>query len=164
MLFRSSNGALFAKHPAALTLTIARNGSTLPNAAGASFVIGEKTYTKNGEVREMDVAPYIKNDRTYMPVRYIANALGITDENIQWDEAAQLVTLQHMGKIVKLTIGVASVDVDGVVTAIDVAPEITDSRTMLPARFVAEAFGYNVGWNADTRTVTLSANANVILP
>lgn len=159
-----SNGALFAKHTAALTLTIARNGSALPNAAGASFVIGEKTYTKNGEVREMDVAPYIKNDRTYMPVRYIANALGITDENIQWDEAAQLVTLQHMGKIVKLTIGVASVDVDGVVTAIDVAPEITDSRTMLPARFVAEAFGYNVGWNADTRTVTLSANANVILP
>ena len=37
----------------------------------------------------------------------------------------------------------------------DVAPEIASDRTMLPARYVAEAFGAVVGWDAGTRTVLI---------
>ena len=38
----------------------------------------------------------------------------------------------------------------------DVAPEIASSRTMLPARHVANAFGFNVEWDAATQTVTMT--------
>ncbi|MCW2279538.1 copper amine oxidase N-terminal domain-containing protein, partial [Heliophilum fasciatum] len=42
--------------------------------ADASFKIGDTKYTVNGMEKSMDVAPYIKNSRTYMPVRYVAEA------------------------------------------------------------------------------------------
>jgi hypothetical protein len=39
----------------------------------------------------------------------------------------------------------------------DVAPEITFGRTMLPVRLVAEQLGYRAAWDAQTRTVRLEA-------
>ena len=40
------------------------------------MTIGESTYTVNGEEKTMDVAPEITNDRTYVPVRFVGEALG----------------------------------------------------------------------------------------
>lgn len=40
------------------------------------MTIGEKTYTVNGEEKTMDVAPEITGDRTYVPVRFVGEALG----------------------------------------------------------------------------------------
>ncbi len=50
--------------------------------------IGKTTYTVNGEEREMDVAPFIKEDRTIVPVRFVSEALG---KAVHWDEARALV-------------------------------------------------------------------------
>jgi len=122
----------------------------------AKFVIGATTYTINGKEVTMDVAPYISNGRTYMPVRYIANAMGINDDNILWDANTQTVTLLGANKVVQLKIGSTTILVNGAAIAMDVAPEISNGRTMLPARFVAQAFGYNVGWDEATQTVTLN--------
>ncbi len=36
-----------------------------------------------------------------------------------------------------------------------VMPQIIDGRTLVPARFIAESFGGEVGWDPDTRTVTI---------
>ncbi|MGS0745228.1 copper amine oxidase N-terminal domain-containing protein [Syntrophomonas erecta subsp. sporosyntropha] len=38
--------------------------------------IGQKQYTLNGQDKEMDSAPLIKGDVTYVPLRFIAEALG----------------------------------------------------------------------------------------
>jgi hypothetical protein len=43
----------------------------------------------------------------------------------------------------------------------DETPFIQNGRTYLPARFVAEAFGYEVGWCGDTRTVTVGPPGQV---
>ncbi len=37
-----------------------------------------------------------------------------------------------------------------------------DSRTMVPLRFISEAFGYEVGWNSETRTPPLSISQIMI--
>ena len=42
------------------------------------MTIGEKTYTVNGEEKTMDTAPVIQKDRTFVPVRFVAEALGYT--------------------------------------------------------------------------------------
>ncbi len=47
----------------------------------------------NGEAREMDVVPYMKNDRTLVPLRFIAEALGLT---VEWDEVNQQVTIKQV--------------------------------------------------------------------
>ena len=40
------------------------------------MTIGENTYTLNGEEQTMDTAPVLSGDRTYVPVRFVAEDLG----------------------------------------------------------------------------------------
>jgi hypothetical protein len=41
----------------------------------------------------MDVAPLIRNGRTYLPARYVAEAFGYT---LAWDAAGRMVTIQQL--------------------------------------------------------------------
>lgn len=122
----------------------------------ASFVIGSSSYVVDGVEYTMDVAPYVTAaGRAYVPVRYLAYALDIAPENVYWDEATQTVTLLKGTTAVQLTIGSNVIKVNGISLTMDVAPEIVNGRTMLPARFVAQAFGANVGYDNATQTVTI---------
>ena len=116
------------------------------------FRIGSNIYYAGGVAKVMDVAPYIKNDRTYVPMRYMGETLGA---EVVWDDAARTVTLTKGDTTVVFTIGSTTYTVNGEAKTADVAPEITNDRTMLPARFVAEAFGAVVGWDAATQTVLI---------
>jgi hypothetical protein len=40
-----------------------------------------------------------------------------------------------------------------------VVPEIINSRTMLPLRFVTENLGCDVQWNGTTKTITITYSA-----
>jgi hypothetical protein len=116
------------------------------------FKIGSNIYYAGGVAKVMDVAPYIKNDRTYVPMRYMGETLGA---EVVWDDAARTVTLTKDDTTVVFTIGSTTYTVNGEAKTADVAPEIANDRTMLPARFVAEAFGATVGWDAATQTVLI---------
>lgn len=122
----------------------------------AALVIGSTAMKVNGAAVTMDVAPYIKDGRTYLPLRYVANALGVADANILWDAATQKVTLIKGTTIVQLTIGSKILMVNGLSLTMDVAPEITSDRTCLPIRFVAQVLGATVGWDEATQTVTMN--------
>ena len=39
---------------------------------------------------------------------------------------------------------------------LDVAPVVLNGRTMLPARFIAESFGFDVNWDNDTKTISIT--------
>lgn len=113
------------------------------------FVIGRDEYFVDGQIPgvKMDVAPFIENDRTYVPVRFLANALGVTDPNISWDPGQSLVTLMLGDIVARMTIGEKTIVTNGQPRSIDVAPQIKPpGRTFLPARYIAEALGYEVDW------------------
>lgn len=133
--------------------------STTPAAENvkneASFVIGSTSFKLNGVDKTMDVAPYIKDSRTYMPIRYVAWALGVADANILWDATNQTVTLSKNSTVVQVKIGSKNLLVNGASITMDVAPEITGGRTMLPISFIANAFGATAGWDAATQTVSV---------
>jgi len=119
------------------------------------FKIGVPYYVVNGQLPgvEMDVAPFINNDRTFAPVRFLGNALGVPNERIFWEPSSQTAMLIG-NSVLAMTIGQTEVVSDGASKAIDVAPMIVEpGRTMLPARFVAEGLGYQVDWDAATQTV-----------
>ncbi|HOV79170.1 MAG TPA: copper amine oxidase N-terminal domain-containing protein [Bacillota bacterium] len=125
--------------------------------ANAVFKIGDTKYTVNGVEKTMDVAPYLKNDRTYMPVRYVAEALGVSSDNIMWNQADQTVVLIKGDRVVKLTIGSTTMYINGVAFNMDVAPELVDpGRTMLPIRWVGQALGATLTWDDATQTVTVT--------
>ena len=120
-----------------------------------TFFIGSTVYSQNGSMKVMDAAPYIKSDRTYVPVRYLAYMLGVTEDNVKYDEATKTVSVKKGDKEVQLVIGSTTIMVNGEAKTMDVAPEITNDRTFLPARYVAEGLGYVVGWNPATQSVVI---------
>ncbi|NLO89054.1 MAG: copper amine oxidase N-terminal domain-containing protein [Clostridia bacterium] len=119
----------------------------------AVFTIGSTTYTIDGVEQTMDVAPYIKDSRTYLPVRYVGKALGISDQNILWSN--KTATFIKGDRVVQVTIGSKTMLVNGAKVEMDVAPEIVNGRTMLPIRWVGVAFGANLSWDNETKTVTI---------
>ncbi|BAL80262.1 stalk domain-containing protein [Caldisericum exile] len=120
--------------------------------------IGNARFTVNGVAKTLDSPPIIKNSRTLLPIRAVVESLGGT---IDWNGTERKVTISFKGKNIELWIGKAIAMVDGVSTQIDpdnknVVPEIINSRTMLPLRFVAESLGCVVQWDGTTKTITIT--------
>ncbi len=121
----------------------------------AVFTFGDTNYTVNGVIKTMDVAPYAANNRTYMPIRYVAYALGIDDSNIIWDQTQQTVTLIKGDKVVQLKLNSNVILINGATVTMDVTVEASNGRTFLPAAWVAQAFGATATWDATANTVTI---------
>lgn len=116
----------------------------------------------NGEpLTFTDAVPQIVNNRTYLPFRAVFTALGFADENITYANATRTVSAVREGLEVSMVIGENKVTVvkDGETTVLDTdVPAFIDptvSRTFVPVSFVAQAVGYRVAWNGETRTVFL---------
>ena len=111
---------------------------------------GENTHTA------MDVAPYIKNGRTMLPIRYIAEALAM---NVTWDKKTRTVIIEDDKYKVEIPVDTNKIIVNGEVYTSDVKPEIKDGRTMLPIANIARAIGLVDGkdiiWDAKTKQVTI---------
>ena len=103
--------------------------------------IGSNEIVKNDVVATIPAAPIVENNRTFVPFRALAEAFGAT---VAYDEATQAVTAELNGVTVVMTIGSAEYTVNGEAKTADVAPFINGSRTMVPVRFAAEAFGIKV--------------------
>ena len=99
----------------------------------------------------MDVEPYIKNDRTYVPVRYLAYSLGVAEDGVTWDDRIRKVGITKDDTDIALTIGKTTMLVNSEPVQMDVAPEITNDRTFLPARWAAEALGAEVEWDGESK-------------
>ena len=112
-------------------------------SAGKTVVmsIGSSEIVIDGEEAVIDAAPVVQNSRTYVPFRALAEAFGA---EVAYDEATQAVTAQLGNTTVVMTIGSATYTVNGEEKTADVAPFISGSRTMVPVRFAAEAFGSTV--------------------
>jgi len=121
----------------------------------AVFSFGSTTYKINGIEKTASVAPYAENNRTFMSIRDVAYALGITDDNIVWNQENQTVTLIKDGKFVQCKLGSTEMLVGGVTISMDVAVSAKDNFTTLPASWVAKAFGSTATYDAATNTVTI---------
>ena len=121
-----------------------------------SFVLAEEgiKITINGEEKSFDVMPQIVDGRTLVPMRAIFEALGA---EVSWDEGTKTATGKTSSTTVSLTIDKKEADVNGREVTLDVPAQIIASRTMVPARFVAESLGCKVDWNDGTKTVIIDS-------
>jgi len=110
------------------------------------------TILLNGEKLTFDVEPYIKEGRTLVPFRGILEALGA---EVIWNPDEKSVTTKSDTTEIYLKIGSNETYVNGDKVIIDVAAEITNSRTFVPLRFISENLGATVLWDGDTRTVSI---------
>lgn len=97
----------------------------------------------DGSAVESDTAPVIKNDRTLVPIRAVAEALGA---DVKWYDADKRAEITLDGETLVLSIGSYEMKAGDRTVAIDAAPEIINERTMVPLRAVSEVFDKSVSW------------------
>lgn len=149
----------------------------------------ETMVTVDGAVVEFtDAKPFVdENGRTMVPLRPVADAMGI---DVEWDRRTRTAVFsdafdpgiegfgydingkQVYGRIVYMSLSFkvdekqvemfANVEKDnGEMTMIadqfqmDTKPVVKDGRTYAPLRYMVQSFGYDVGWDKETRTVTV---------
>ncbi len=101
-------------------------------------------------------SPVIIEGRTLVPVRAIVEQIGGT---VAWEQSTSTATLVYATTTIALTPGSTEAYVNGKQHMLDVAPAIINGRTMLPIRFIAEKFGFDVQWLPDTLQIVISVVA-----
>lgn len=130
----------------------------------AVFMLDRYEYLADGRAKDMDAAPFIRDSRVYVPVRYLGHALGLPDTGITWEDADQSVTMTAESTTVRLSVGSYKLSVNGRESTMDAAPVLAGGRVYLPARWVAEALGYEVGWDGNARAVLAGPPGNLPAP
>lgn len=112
----------------------------------------------DGRELELDVPPEVKNERTMVPIRAVAESLGA---DVDWDQGTQQIRMTRAGVDVVMTLNSTTATVAGQNMEMDVAPYASNSRTLIPARYVAEFFGQKVGWDGEKRQVLVEEDKSV---
>ena len=126
--------------------------------------IGRPWCRVNGKVTKLPVAPYQKEGRTMVPVRFFAEVLGYTVDYDFSDPAMKKVMIYTPDNVsnaamdeeqqseknnrpfITLFIDQTTVIIGGISVEMDTTPELVRGTTMVPLRFVAQTLGYYVDW------------------
>jgi uncharacterized secreted protein with C-terminal beta-propeller domain len=111
----------------------------------------------DGKEVSFEVPPEITSGRTLVPMRTIFEAMGAV---VTWNEATQEASATLKKSTVTLTIGQNTAAKNGIPMELDVPPQITNGRTMVSLRFVSEALGLEVVWQAENKRVAISSRPN----
>jgi len=136
-------------------------------AAGLASVAAAQTvapYVKvmvDGSPIYLDAPPVIVNGRVLVPLRGVFERLGAT---VIWDPATQTVRAQRGSTGVALSIGASQAAVNGQPQPLDTPALLVGGHTMVPLRFISQALGANVGWDAATYTVQIASSAAAAPP
>lgn len=124
--------------------------------------VGEKYIIAGEEQVALDVPAYISAaGYTMLPVRAVATALGINNNNVLWNQAFRTVTILYGQRIITMVAGQKVVTVNGNTIPASATVQIKDGRTFLPMRDLATALGVtDITWDAATKTATMNGNQN----
>jgi plastocyanin len=153
-----------AAHAGGLTSTVAATIDasgvvtikTIPVAVkkrGIVLTIGADIVTVDGKATSIDAAPEIVGGRTFVPVRFIAETFSST---VTWLPETRGITVVLGSTTIGLQIGNKTAVINSNIVALDAAPYIKNSRTMVPLRVISESFGGDVAWDPSLRTITIT--------
>lgn len=129
-----------------------------------TFAASDILLSVDGKKVNTDAAPFIENDRTLVPVRFISEALG---KKVEWDNAEKKVTiLDDKSEVSKIELKIESdkanlydKNQNKKEITLDAKAKIVNDRTFVPVRFIAESLGVNVDWDNDNRVVIIGDKA-----
>lgn len=110
----------------------------------------------NGKYLSPDVPPFITNSSTYVPIRFVSEALNI--KNIKWDAESGSVTIKSADKTLVLFVNKNYAYINNEYTRLENNALISNSRTFVPVRFISECFNAYVDWDDSTQTVLINSN------
>jgi copper amine oxidase-like protein len=136
-------------------------GASLASVAAAQTSAPYVKVFVDGSPVYFDQAPVMANGRVLVPLRGVFERLGAT---VNWDSASQTVLAQRGATSVSLRIGSPQAFVNGQAQFLDVPAMLIGGRTVVPLRFVSQALGAGVNWDATTSTVQISSQGALGAP
>lgn len=109
--------------------------------------------TVNNTYLAMDTTPFLHAGSTFVPIRFIGEALGAT---VGWDAKNRCALISSENTEIKLPIGKTYAYVNGKKSSLPQGVKLISDRTYIPVRFAAEALGFDVNWDESTYTVRIS--------
>ncbi|HOO96244.1 MAG TPA: stalk domain-containing protein [Caldisericia bacterium] len=114
--------------------------------------IGNPVMTVDEYAVAIDPPPTILSGRTMVPIRAVAEAFGA---NVNWDGNTRTVFITFKDISITLPLGSTVAFVNSESKAVDPPAQILKGRTMVPFRFISEALGASVEWEAETKKITI---------
>lgn len=109
------------------------------------LTIGDKIVDINRRRYVIDVPPFIYQERTYVPLRLIAQSMNT---EVHWREDTREVVLTSFDQEIVLPVDYQVMVVNGVEQFLEVPVIIRDDRTLVPVRFVAQHLNAFVHWES----------------
>ena len=150
--YRVQIGALSLGNHLVKTVAYSADGRKLGESLAGVVAEDKITIIYNGTELIGDVPASIIDGRTMVPLRLIFDAMGAS---VDWEADTRTITSVLGDTTVVMQVGNKIMSKNNENKELDVPPIIVDSRTLVPVRAVAEAFGAQVGWEPDTRTVKI---------
>ncbi len=118
--------------------------------------VGQNQIEINGAQKEITVAPYVKNNRVYVPIRVLAEALEINE--IIWEPELSLITLKLNDKTIQINKRNGDIIFNGQTKYAMDAPfeTVEPGYTMLPARYIVQALGLSISWDPIDNVVLIT--------
>lgn len=135
----------------------------LSSAIGLPAFASEKPITVQLDQKKLNSssAPINDHGTILLPLRTIFENLGLT---ILWDVKTGSITGTRDGLIIKLKVGNKQASVNGVIKQLTSAPKVINNVTYVPLRFVGEATGSSVKWDAKNSTVFINSKQQAVDP
>ena len=124
-----------------LTYTFSETGKNANINRFVVMSIGSNMANVNNSNVSLEAAPIVKSNRTFVPLRVIAEAFGA---EVGYDEKTKKVTVKSEGNTLELTQDDKKLMINDKEKLMDVAPFVSNARVMVPVRFVAEELGFKV--------------------
>ena len=103
----------------------------------------------DGNILGFDVPPIIEDGSTLVPMRFLFEQMGA---DVEWDSETQTATATLDNKAVTFSIDNVNARINNKPAKMDVPARLVNGKTMVPLRFLSENMGYDVDWDADSRT------------
>jgi len=127
-------------------------GATASNKNVIKLTLNSKKATVNDKPVTLEVAPTLKEDYSYLPVRFIAEQLGAT---VKYKQETETVTVLSGDKILEMKLGQKQYTLNGVRYEAEVAPYIQHNRTLIPVRLFSEKLGFKVTYKHSEQSITI---------
>ncbi len=122
-----------------------------------AFKVGDSTLLINGKEVTVETPYVVGAGTTLVPVRVITEAFGV---KVGWNNDTKEVTLEYPDVNVVLQIGNKNATVNDHTEVLPEAPVLSPNGvTMVPLRFLSETFGAEVGYDNETKAITVTKKA-----
>ena len=132
--------------------------------------INNQVANVNGENITLSVAPYIQqpSESMMIPLRFVSTALGIPEENIQYNANTKEITILYNGTTAKFIIGTNKLILNDeefsmyINNTHPVYTEIKNGSTFITLRALESAFGIKIDWVKETKTAIMTNTINSV--